>query len=238
MLPFLNQYLFVYTFVSDHFQYLASLGIITLVSAAVANACARWPALRLATVPVLAVLVFLTFQQAHIYTDKVTLYTATLERNPTCWLAELNLGTIRCNAGDDARGMAHFERALAINPRSSDAHSNLGIRLVEQEHVEEGLAHLKRAVELLPASVPTRTDYANALVRAKRYDEAIAECQELVKMAPTSPSARGAFGAALATIKRYDLAKTQFLLALQYQPDNLEAREMLAIVESRLSGTP
>ena len=41
VLGFLNVFYFKYSFVADHFQYLASLGIITLVSAAVAQGLAR-----------------------------------------------------------------------------------------------------------------------------------------------------------------------------------------------------
>ena len=41
-LGFFNVYPFIYSFVADHFQYLASLGIIVLASAAAATLAARW----------------------------------------------------------------------------------------------------------------------------------------------------------------------------------------------------
>ena len=40
VLGFLNVYFFIYSFVADHFQYLASLGMIALVAAGVANCLA------------------------------------------------------------------------------------------------------------------------------------------------------------------------------------------------------
>ena len=42
VLGFCNVYPFLYSFVADHFQYLASLGIITLASAGVALLLERW----------------------------------------------------------------------------------------------------------------------------------------------------------------------------------------------------
>ena len=42
-LGFFNLYTFRYSLVANHYQYLASLGIITLASAGAATACQRWP---------------------------------------------------------------------------------------------------------------------------------------------------------------------------------------------------
>jgi tetratricopeptide (TPR) repeat protein len=238
MLPFLNQYLFLYTFVSDHFQYLASLGIIALVSAGVANGIARWNIYRLGVfgcTALLIVLALLTAQQSRMYADKATLYTVTLARNPTCWLAELNLGALLTESGNDAEAFEHLNRAIAVRPQCSDAYANIGIRLVAQGKVAEGIEHLQHAVQLDPLIVPIRLEYANALVRAKRYDDAITECQEAVRLAPSLAVARLKLGAALALATRYEPARAQLVMALQLQPDYPLASELLSKIESQLS---
>jgi tetratricopeptide (TPR) repeat protein len=239
MLPFLNQYLFIYTFVSDHFQYLASLGIIALVSAGMANGIARCNIRRVGVVgctALLVVLAFLTAQQCRMYADKATLYTVTLARNPTCWLAELNLGALLTESGkDDAQAFEHLNRAIALRPKCYDAYANIGVRLLAQGKVTEGIEHLQYAVQLAPLRAPIRLAYANGLVQAKRYNDAIAECEEAVRLAPSLAFARLELGAVLVVVGRYELARAQLLTALELQPDFPLARNLLSTVESQLS---
>jgi tetratricopeptide (TPR) repeat protein len=238
MLPFLNQYLFIYTFVSDHFQYLASLGIIALVSASVANEIARWNIHRVGAIgctALLIVLAFLTAQQSRMYADKATLYTVTLARNPTCWLAELNLGALLTESGKDTQAFEHLNRAIALRPKCYDAYANIGVRLLAQGKTTDGIEHLRYAVQLAPLRATIRLAYANGLVQAKRYDDAISECQEAVRLAPSLAVARLELGAVLVVVGRYELARAQLVTALELQPDFPLAREMLSKVESQLS---
>ena len=68
-----------YSYVADHFQYLASLGIITLVAAGAALLLARWrlwnrPGGYAACLVLLAILAGLTWRQSQVYADIETLY--------------------------------------------------------------------------------------------------------------------------------------------------------------------
>ncbi len=230
VLGFMNVFYFFYAYVSDHFQYLASLGIITISSAGFVTAAKRfrWQSMA-GGVAILAVLAALTYHQSGLYyTDKFTLYETILTNNPECWLAELNLGSLLVDSGRDAEGIDHYKRALALNPTSCDAHSNLGIMLCSKGRLAEGLEHLKIAAELNPKSASTHHDYANGLLLAKRYDEAVTECQEAVKLMPNSASERFSFGLALARAGRIEQAKAQLRIALEIRPDYPQARELLS----------
>src|SRR5205809_2465882 len=103
VLGFFNVYFFRYSFVSDHFQYLASMGPLALAGAGMATFAARvWetpvelqgtagsqPPWVLRKAPFLGVcaallvlLGFLTWRQTTEYRDLNALYTATLKKNP------------------------------------------------------------------------------------------------------------------------------------------------------------
>src|SRR5262249_9377457 len=119
-LGFFNVYPFIYSFVADHFQYLASLGIIVLVSAAIATLAGRWQSD--VSVAVLVPLALVATNQSREYVDAETLYRATLAGNPSCWMAYVNLGKLRQEEarpqGDDPRlleeAASNFREALRI----------------------------------------------------------------------------------------------------------------------------
>ncbi len=98
-LGFYNLFPFLFSFVADHFQYLASLGMITLASAGIVLLLDRWrlssrPAGYLLCLMLLAALATLTWRQSQMYGDIETLYGKTIAENPDCWLAHNNLGNV------------------------------------------------------------------------------------------------------------------------------------------------
>src|SRR5689334_22993860 len=95
-LGFVNVYPMRFSFVADHFQYLASLGPIALLAAGATRLAARRaPALRLGlAAALLLALAALTWLRLPAYRDAQTLWLDTLERNPSCWMARNNLGML------------------------------------------------------------------------------------------------------------------------------------------------
>src|SRR5947209_2486873 len=95
VLGFFSVYFFRYSFVSDHFQYLASMGPLALAGAGITEGIAAtgWKSFLRPAVCGLLLLVLgvLTWRQSAIYHDTVALYTGTLAKNPGCWMAHYNL---------------------------------------------------------------------------------------------------------------------------------------------------
>ena len=118
VLGFLDVFPFIYSFVADHFQYVACLGIFAVVSAGVAGLSARTSlrTIRIAAALVLLTLGTLTWQQSGIYRDVFVLYETTLARNPACWMAHNNLGIALAKAGRKEEAITHFRQSLQINP--------------------------------------------------------------------------------------------------------------------------
>src|SRR5436190_10137829 len=96
VLGFVMLYTFRYTFVADHYQYLACIGPIALASAGLVRLrdfSKNSGALIFgAALCLLALLAGLTWRQAAMYSNVETLWRTTLSRNPGCWMAHNNLG--------------------------------------------------------------------------------------------------------------------------------------------------
>src|SRR5437868_10314205 len=121
VLDFFDVYFFRYSFVLDHFLYLARLGPLALAGAGIVTAMEkiairRLPIQTAATLGILLILGALTFQQSAKYHDLITLYQATLAKNPKCWMAEYNLGLALKNQGQLDQAIAHYRRAIDIWP--------------------------------------------------------------------------------------------------------------------------
>src|SRR5881397_1241595 len=95
VIGFIMLYTFRYTFVADHYQYLASIGPIALASAGVATLAAAFKESRHfilgAGVCILVALAMLTWRQSTMYADIEALWRTTIARNPDCWMANNNL---------------------------------------------------------------------------------------------------------------------------------------------------
>jgi len=195
VLGFVNVYPFVFSFVADHFQYLASLGPIAALAGGAAVLLQRQDGVRrrvgeVMGVALLVVLGALTWQQCHDYTDARTLYERTLARNPGCYLCLNNLASFALAAGDTEAAAARYREALRIKPDSVEALSNLGNLQLQAGAVQQAIDSYESALRLAPNNVVTRTNYGIALYTAGRAAEARAQYEAALRIMPDYQPAR------------------------------------------------
>jgi tetratricopeptide (TPR) repeat protein len=230
-LGFLNVYPFVNSYVGDHFQYLASLGIIVPLAAGLVLASRRIPVVHrgvgLASAGLLvAVLGTLTWRQAATYRDSQTLYRETLARNPASWLAHNNLGGELIGVpGGLNEAIVHFEAALRIKPDLSDAQYNLGLALSRSPgSLPEAITHYEAALRLRPDYPDAQNNLGNALSRIPgRLPEAIPHYEAALRARPDYADAHNNLAAALSKIQgRLPEAIAHYEAALRIRPDSAE----------------
>src|SRR5213082_2325666 len=120
VLGFIMLFTYRYTFVADHYQYLACVGPIALASAGIVSLSHKFSqycaVIVSAALLVVATLAALTWRQAAMYGDIETLWRTTLARNPECWMAHTNLGFVLIRKGKIDDGIAHYRSALQMQP--------------------------------------------------------------------------------------------------------------------------
>jgi len=107
------------TFVADHFQYHALVALIALFAAAFVLTVRRLApnataALVVASIFILAPLVFLTERRTHVFYDRRTLDQETVARNPTAWMAHHDLAVVLQEEGLLDQAMQAERRAIEI----------------------------------------------------------------------------------------------------------------------------
>ncbi len=233
VLGFIMLFTFRYTFVADHYQYLACIGPVALASAGIVSLADIFKQYRAvivsAAVLVVAILGTLTWRQATMYSDIETLWRTTLARNPECWMAHTNLGLVLFQKGQIDNAIAHYRSALQMQPDWWDAEYNLGTALLAKGQVDEAILHCEKAVSMRPTDPDAQVSLGNALIQKGRIDEAIPHYQKAIMSRPDDFLARYGLGHALLEKGELDGAIQVFRAALLIRPSNADCHTTLAI---------
>ena len=233
-LGFFNLYPFLlFLYVADHFQYLASLGIIVPVAALFVAGGGRIPIQHARIAVPLALVIFLgilTFRQSAMYTDAETLYRETLSRKPGSWLAHNNLGFMLVSVpGFGSRKLSlNIAKPVRIEPDYPEAHFNLGAALVRSQDPNvqaEAISEYRTALRLRPDYAEVHCNLGNALARVPGHmDDAISEFRTALRLQPDMAEAHLGMGNALVRVPgRMADAALEYRAALRINPDYVEA---------------
>jgi tetratricopeptide (TPR) repeat protein len=221
VLGFFNVYAFVFSFVADHFQYLACLGLLALAAAGLAAALKPLPSWLswAATAVLLGMLGTGTWRQCGRYHDLATFYQAIITDNPRAWLAHYNLGNLLREEGRNPEAIAQYQQALRYKADYPQAENNLGLALTETGQPGAALAHYQASIRLRPTYAQAHNNLATALRVLGRNAEAIPEYEEALRLKPDYAEAEYNLGLVLRATGRNPEAAAHFRSALRLQPD-------------------
>jgi len=187
VLGLIDNFIFRYSLVFDHLQYLASMGPLALAGAGFARASdivlQKRPLLQSAPcVGLLLILGMASWQRTWVYRSQETLWSDTLPKNPDSWMAHNNLGVAFFQRGKLDDALAQFQKALEINPNYAEAHTNLGIALLQKGQLGKAIEQHQTALKINPNFALAHANLAVAFIRKGRIDDAIAEFQEALRL--------------------------------------------------------
>jgi tetratricopeptide (TPR) repeat protein len=234
-------YTFRYTFVADHYQYIACIGPIALVSAGLVkltNSVGYGPRFLSALgILVFSALGLLTWRQSASYRDSETLWRTTIARNPGCWMAENNLGSELMEGGDIDGAITHLERSLRLKFDVPEAHNNRTYALLRKGDADAAIAEAHVALNFEPNNADTHAVLGMALMTKGLLDEAIAQLSKAVEIhqhskaveiLPNFSQAHYTLAVALAEKGETVDAIAHYEKAIEAQPDLVEALTNLA----------
>lgn len=92
--------------------------------------------------------------------DGTTLLTQVVTMDPSCALAQYNLGTALCHQGNLAEGIERYRLAIKLQPDYADAYNNLGVALFAQGHVAAAEDEFIKALKIDPDLAESRGNLA------------------------------------------------------------------------------
>ncbi len=229
VMGFFNVYFFRYSFVADHFQYLAGIGIVALVVAAAGRLLRqRGPQLVLGAVAT-AILIVLSWQHCAAFQDEGALWRDTLAKNPACWMAHDNLAKLLIVQGNLPNARDHCEEALRLNPDDIDAYNNLGVISERLGNAPEAVQQFERALQIDPNYAQTHDNLGLTLVQLGKLPEAIQQYQQALRSQPDFAPAHCDLGNALLQQGKLPEAIEQLEQAVRIWPEYANAHYNLGV---------
>ena len=237
-LGFVDVYPMRFSFVADHFQYLASIGLLALGAATLTVVLqrpgkeARISQGRL-VIPagLLAVLGVLAWVNCAKYQNLDTLWTDTVQKNPNSQIALNSLGAVRSDQRRFTEAMQLFKRSLECDPEYAEAHNNLAIVYGEMGDLDQAYRHLREAIKLQPNYRKAHLNLAEwyfqkaaLFYQQGQLPESEAALHKAISLSPECTEAYNLLGRILLEQGKPKEAIDCFQQALKLEPKYAEAR--------------
>ena len=213
-----------FTWIMDHYLYVAMIGPVGLFIAAldsIGNRVAASSRIAVTGAALLmgALLAFAARGYAAMFSDEATLWGYTVQHNAGDWLAQDNLGKAQLVAGKPGDAANHFRAALALHPGRAQTHLSLGRALLAMNRSGDAIAEFDTALAIDPTNSEIYDQKGMALVQAGRAIDAVPLLQRAVQLRPHYAIGLGDLGIALALTGHLDEALNCFNASLAINPN-------------------
>ncbi len=223
VLGFFDVYYFRYSFVGDHFQYLASIGPLAAAGAGLTTVFGLFKAeksiSRLAGCGLILLLGFLTWRQTRIYRDPESLWQATIAHNERSWFAHTNLGAHFLESGRIEDASSHLQTAVELNPGVVETHNGVAAAYLRANRSADAAEHSREALKIDPKNAEAHGNLGTAYLQMNRVSEAIEHLQTSVQIDPGYVEAFSNLGFALARTGRLEEAVRNVEQAVKLDPN-------------------
>ncbi|MBN1900325.1 tetratricopeptide repeat protein [Candidatus Sumerlaeota bacterium] len=231
-LGFFDIYPMQFSFVADHFQYLASIGLIVLYTTSVSyllrisllkSGNGKDGYLIIFWALVLFLSGFLTWKQSHIYRDMGTLWRDTLAKNPNAWIAHINLSTHLIEEGKLPEARYHAAQAIKLKSDQTDPYNNLGNIYKIEGNLDQSLKEYLKALEINPQDYKTLNNLGVINEQLGDIKKAIHYFSKATEVKPNFAKAHYNLGLILVKDHKFDQGVHHYSESLKIDPDNIDA---------------
>jgi tetratricopeptide (TPR) repeat protein len=220
---------------ADRYTYFPLIGVFIAVTFGCRDLASRFrfpkAAVAAAAALILASCLVLTENQLRYWYNSESLFAhslmVTTGDNST---ARISYGIVLERKGLLAEALLQYREALRINPRSFEAHGNLGNLLDEMGKTDEALMQYQEALKLNPKAPLAHENLGTLLVKLGRFDEGMSQYEQAAQLDPNDFRSYYLMGKALLKQGRDVEAVGKFREALQLDPDNFQILTYTAYV--------
>lgn len=233
-LGFINLFPMRYSFVADHFQYVACIGPIILAAAGIQRLCGRRTPLIAADI--LAALGLLVWIQGPIYHSEVTIWENTTKLNPSSWMAWGDLGDQYADLSNgpnltDAERLWYRSKAkqcyamlYKIAPDRAMSHYKWGVLQQYEGNLNAARDEFAKALSLEPDFTVVMNCMGQVLMLQHQPQEAMNYFRRAIELDGGYIEVRLNYGDALLATGDVQGAMDQYSQAVAHRPDNVPSQ--------------
>ena len=250
-LGFFNVYPMIYSYVADHFQYIAGIGMILFMCGAAAAAFEWLLAPRLSLTATQEQLVsrlslsivvlacgFQVFSYSHAFANREALFKDVIRKNPAAWMAHNNLGLVYLQKGEISKAWDHYQETLKIKPDDCVAHTNMGAIYRSRGMRDKAKAAYEACLAVEPDYSPAYNNLGLLYVDAGDLQRARELFEKAAALDPMAHQARLNLGQIFLLQKNYAAALQHYQQAIAIYPYYQDAYLQMGILYSETEDTP
>ncbi|HLF17512.1 MAG TPA: tetratricopeptide repeat protein [Candidatus Omnitrophota bacterium] len=207
----------------EHRLYLPMVGFSLLVAYLLVNLIQK----RGAALGALGVLVIVyagaSFARNKVWHDPFSLWSDVLKTPTKKSRPYIYLGNVHLERKEYDKALAHFNRAIELNPQSAKTYNNRGLAHLAKQMMTQAVADFQRAIEVEPKYLDAYSNLGNAYQLMGRFEEAIGFYEKALLISPKHISSLN--NLAQAYLQTGDFAKAieSFQRVLSLKPESAEA---------------
>ena len=133
---------------------------------------------------------------------------------------------------DWAGAEADYQRALAVDPNSVDAHFYYAVMLMALGRHAEAIMEIERANQVEPLSSNIQSTFGRILYRARKYEEAVQHLKLAIEFDPRNFGAYSRLGDVYTQMGRYDEALAMYQKIRILRPEREGFQAGIALVQA------
>lgn len=180
-LGFVNVLPMRYSFVADHFQYIASVGLIVVI---VSFMCQRLPSQGRSIVRVVLplILAILTWQRQSAFVGLGPLWADTVAKNPYGWMPRMNYAKVLMAQDRLKEAQAQLDVAADLKYNSAEVAAVRAALYVRQNQITKAIDEYKRAIKLEPRLVEAHVNLGELYRRQRDPHDAVKEFRRAIEV--------------------------------------------------------
>jgi pentatricopeptide repeat protein len=148
-----------------------------------------------------------------MYREAIEVYRQAPQNSPVIW-NKIGIAYHQMMQLDNAK--KHYERAVKMNPKYSEAINNLGTVYYAKKNPKKAGGYYEKALKIAPESASIWSNLGTAYFARKKYKEAFASYEKALSLDPEVFEHRNTYGVLLQERSVEERAKFHFYLARAY----------------------